>query len=327
MSVPLDPYLLGRTRRIPTDPGWDPDRTNPDNARIYAEYFTDPTAYELPGAVVISDDVVPGPHDPIPVRIYRATNAHGPVAALLWMHGGGFAGGDLDMNESHVTSAEIAARSGALVVAVGYRLATDGVRYPVPLDDVEAAWQWLVANSDALGADARRLAIGGGSAGANLAAATVVRLGAADRPLPALMLLAYPALHFPLPAVDDDVHSVMAGLPPVLRAGASAIRAMFANYAGRISDLPHEVVPGHANVHGFPATRILISEYDDFRPSGELFALQLAEAGVPVETRLAEGMLHGHLNRTPALPEVSRSLDFFAAAFTQAGAGVQIRPE
>jgi acetyl esterase/lipase len=87
---------------------------------------------------------------------------------------------------------------------------------------------------------------------------------------------------------------------------------MFANYAGRISDLPAEVTPGNAPLDGFPTTRILISEYDDFRPSGELFAAQLAEAGVPVEAQLAAGMLHGHLNRTPALPEVSRSLDFLA---------------
>ena len=186
--------------------------------------------------------------------------------------------------------------------------------YPVPLDDVEAAWLWLVANSDALGADARRLAIGGASAGANLAAATVVRLRENAVSLPALLLLAYPALHFPLPALDDDVHAVMATLPRVLRASASAVSAMFANYAGRLSELPVEVTPGHADPRGFPATRILISEYDDFRPSGELFAQQLAAAGVPVETRLCTGMLHGHLNRTPTLPEVSHSLTFFADA-------------
>ncbi|PRY64314.1 acetyl esterase/lipase [Glaciihabitans tibetensis] len=313
--MPLDPYLAGRVRGIPTDPSWNADRSDPDNAPIYAEFFTDPAPYELPVSVDIRDDVVFGPHGPVPVRIYRAVDAIGLVPALLWNHGGGFAGGDLDMNESHVASAELAARSGALVVSVGYRLATDGVRYPVPLDDVEAAWLWLVASAAGLGVDSRRIAIGGGSAGANLAAATVVRLRNNASPLPTMMLLAYPALHFPLPALEDDVQAVMATLPQVLRASAAAVTAMFANYAGRISDLPAEVTPGHADLRKFPATRILISEYDDFRPSGELFAEQLAEVGVPVETRLSTGMLHGHLNRTPALPEVSRSLDYFAAAF------------
>jgi acetyl esterase len=58
---------------------------------------------------------------------------------------------------------------------------------------------------------------------------------------------------------------------------------MFANYAGGISDLPPEVTPGHADLRGFPATSILISEYDDFRPSGELSAHQLAESGIRSE--------------------------------------------
>jgi len=319
--MPLDPHIAGRVRVIPTDPAWNADRRDPNNTEVYAEFFTDPMPYELPASVNIRNDVVNGPHGPIPVRIYRPAGVVGTVPAMLWIHGGGFAGGDLDMNESHVTSAEIAARSRALVVAVGYRLATDGVRYPVPLDDVEAAWLWLVANAADLGVDAARIAIGGGSAGANLAAATVVRLRRNAGGLPAVMLLAYPALHFPLPALADEVHSVMATLPRVLRASAVAVTAMYANYAGRISDLPAEVTPGHADLHGFPPTRILISEYDDFRPSGELFAQQLAEAGVPVETRLSTGMLHGHLNRTPALHEVSRSLDFFAAALGEMGTG------
>lgn len=314
--MPLDPHLAERIGRIPTDPNWNADRADPANAEIYADFAADPGPYVLPESVQIRNDVLPGPHGPIPVRIYRPAASEGLVPALLWNHGGGFAGGDLEMNESHVTSAELAARSGALVVAVGYRLANAGVRHPIPLDDVEAAWLWLVANADELGVDARSIAIGGASAGANLAAATVVRLRRSGGVLPAAILLAYPALHFPLPALDDEVHTVMATLPRVLRTSAASVSAMFANYAGRISDLPAEVIPGNAPLGGFPATRILISEYDDYRPSGELFAAQLSEAGVPVETQLAAGMLHGHLNRTPALPEVSRSLDFLAEALS-----------
>ena len=210
--MPLDPHLADRVRSIPTDPAWNADRSDPANARVYAEFFTDPAPYELPRAVDIRNDVVPGPHGPIPVRLYRAVGASGAVPALLWSHGGGFVGGDLDRNESHVVGAELAALSGALVVAVGYRLANQGVRYPVPLDDVEAAWLWLAAHAHELGVDARRIAIGGGSAGANLAAATVVRLRGNGDPVPAAVLLAYPALHFPLPAVDDEVHVGRVGL-------------------------------------------------------------------------------------------------------------------
>ncbi|MDO9394922.1 MAG: alpha/beta hydrolase [Herbiconiux sp.] len=319
--MPLDPHLADRVRGIPLDPGWGADRDDPEYLRVRAEFFVDPAPYALPTAVEVRDEVVDGPHGPVPVRVYRAAGSRGGEAgpALLWVHGGGFVGGDLDMNEAHVVSAELAARSGAVVVSVGYRLANGGVRFPVPLDDVEAAWRWLVAQCGSLGADARALAIGGGSAGANLAAATVVRLRATGDALPALLLLAYPAVHFPVPALGDEVRAVMATLPESLRASAATVTSMFANYAGRIVDLPAQVAPGHAPLAGFPATRILLSEYDDFRPSGELFAAQLAEAGVPVRSRLAAGMLHGHLNRTPALPEVDRSLDYFADALRALG--------
>lgn len=314
--MPLDPHLADRVRSIPAGLDGDADRASPEYARAAAEFFTDPTPYVPPATVVVRSESIPGPHGPIPLRIYRAEPgpAPGSGAALLWVHGGGFRGGDLDMNESHVTSLEIAARSGVAVVSVDYRLAKDGVRFPVPLDDVEAAWRWLIAHADALGADSRRLSLGGGSAGANLATATALRVRESGDIPPALLLLAYPALHFPVPALDDDVHAVMATLPRALRVKATRVAEMFANYVGRISDLPVQATPGHASLDGFPPTRILLSEFDDFRPSGELFAMQLAEAGVPVKTRLAAGMLHGHLNRTPTLPEVSHSLDFFAEA-------------
>ena len=317
----INPYILERISRIPSDPNWDSDRRNPGNAEIYADFFTDPARYEFPDSIAVRDETVPGPHGAIPVRIYQPTDASGAPPALLWNHGGGFTGGGLDMTESHVTGAEIAARAGAVVVAVDYRLANDGARYPVPLDDVVAAWTWLADLANELEVDARRLSSGGASAGANLAAAAVLRLRDNDQSSPAGLLLAYPSLHFPLPALDDEVHAVMATLPPVLRARPATVAAMYGNYAGRISDLPPEVIPGNARLQGFPSTRILISEYDDFRPSGELFAQQLAEAGVPVETHLAAGMLHGHLNRTPVLEEVSRSLDFFATALGEPHSG------
>ena len=97
----------------------------------------------LPAGVTVASLEIPGPHGPVPVRTYRPAGAAG--ATLLWVHGGGFRHGDLDMPEAHLVSAELASRAGAYVVSVGYRLAVDGVRYPVPLDDVFAAWGWASA--------------------------------------------------------------------------------------------------------------------------------------------------------------------------------------
>jgi acetyl esterase/lipase len=88
---------------------------------------------------------------------------------------------------------------------------------------------------------------------------------------------------------------------------------MVRNYVGRLTALPPDALPGAAPLEDLPATAVVVSEYDDLRPSAELIAVQLEESGVPVRTYLAPGMLHGHLNRAPSLKEVDRTIDFFAS--------------
>lgn len=255
--------------------------------------------------VLVEDTAVPGPHGPVPVRLYRP---EGPIAgAVLWAHGGGFLHGDLDMPEAHIVSLEIARRAGAFTVSVDYRLAQNGVRYPVPIDDVHAAWTWLCGDRTA---DGVPLAIGGASAGAALALATALRArDSGPRPADAL-LLAYPFAHFPNPALDPETSAEMADIPA--RFPTDSIEHMVRNYVGRISDLPPDALPGAARLDGLPPTRIVISEYDDLRASAELLERQLAELGVPVESYLAPGMTHGHLNHPPRLPAIEASLDFLS---------------
>ncbi|WP_416968764.1 alpha/beta hydrolase fold domain-containing protein [Streptomyces sp. 4F14] len=129
--------------------------------------------------------------------------------------------------------------------------------------------------------------------------------------------LAYPFAHFPTPALDDETAAAMWELPPLLRFTTASIEYMVRNYVGRLTALPAEALPGAADLTGLPATAVLLSEYDDLRPSGDLLALQLEETGVPVRTYRAAGMLHRHLNRTPSLKEVDRSLDFFVEALAR----------
>lgn len=229
------------------------------------------------------------------------------------MHGGAFVSGDLNMPEAHVVSAELASR-GAIVVSVDYRLASDTVRYPVPLDDVDAAWVWFAEATGDLGTDPQRLAIGGASAGANLAAAATMRVRDDSGTMPTVMLLAYPVVHFPVPALPDELAAEMRQLPRMLRFTAADIVDITRWYLGRLTDIPTQTMPGHGNLTGLPPTRMVLSEYDDLRGSGELFELQLREVGVSVESTVAVGMLHGHLNLNPAaeMPEIERSLDFLA---------------
>jgi acetyl esterase len=267
--------------------------------------YGDDGPWSPPSGVVITDEVVDGPHGPVPIRRYVPAHASG--VALLWVHGGGFAAGTLDWPEAHVVSAELAARAGAEVVSVDYRLADGTTRYPVPLDDVLAVWEQLDDERSAV--PGARTAIGGASAGAALALAASLR---SDRRADAV-LLAYPFLHAVVPALPADVLAEMAVLPDFMRFPTESIDWMVENYVGRLEDVPELALPGTVPVTpDRPPLSVLLSEFDDLRPSGELLIAASEAAGAPVRSRLEPGVLHGHLNRHPAAPGVSPSLDWLA---------------
>lgn len=310
--MPIDPYILSRLRLLEGLGDRTDLATDPEAAARFAEYQQDTEAYAIPDLDIV-DSTIDGPHGRIPIRIYRPLDSVDDLRpGLLWLHGGGFRAGTLDWNEGHTVSAELAHRAGAVVVSVDYRLAVDGVHHPVPLDDVVAAWTWFAASSDDLGVDASRTSIGGASAGGNLALAAIVRVAQSDGELPTSALLAYPVVHYPVPALPDTVYAEMTTLPPMLRFFSETNEEMFGSYVGRTTDFPPDVTPGQADLSAVPPTWILVSEYDDLRPSCELLGRQLTSLGKAVHVHLAEGMLHGHLNRTPVVPEVDRSLTFFA---------------
>lgn len=275
-------------------------------------HLTDMDQWVAP-ATTITDAVVAGPHGGVPVRVYTP---HGtPTTALLWMHGGGFVGGTIDMPEAHVVSAELAVRAGAVVVSVDYRLANEEVRFPIPLDDVSAAWEWLT--HDPAFAGIRRRAIGGASAGAALALAAAIRGRDEGDPADAV-LVAYPFMHFPVPALAAETVAEMAEVPEFGHFGPASIEGMVGTYVGRITDLPPLALPGAARLDGLPPTAIVVCEYDGLRPSAELLERQLTSVGVPVASYLARGTVHGVLNRAPVEPEVIASIDFLADVLRRA---------
>ena len=311
--MPLDPFLARKAHLMEGFSYYQLD--DPEMAARLEEYERDPEPWTLPDGVTVRDLELDGPHGAIPVRVYAPSTA--ASVALVWAHGGGFVGGDLDMAESHVVSSELAARAGAVVVSVGYRLATDGVRYPVPLDDVHAAWT-AVSGLEFWTRTGLfrplRLFLGGASAGAALALATALRRHDEGAPPPDGLLLAYPFAHFPNPAVDPETAADLAPLPAPLRMPPLTTEWMVQSYVGSLSGVPRYAFPGAGPFDGLPPTRIVQSECDDLRPSAELLQRQLTEAGIPVASFVARGMPHGHLNRTPSLQGVDDSLDYFADA-------------
>jgi acetyl esterase len=262
------------------------------------------------------------------VRVYPPTSPPGGMvpnsAGLVWAHGGGFAGGDLDMPEADWVARELAAR-GVTVVSVDYALAPtppawaeafgppvkDGVHYPAASDDVVAAFRWAAASRLMPG----RWALGGASAGANLAAGATLRLLADGAPVPALVLLAYPTLLAVQPESDAALRAALDADPEADRFGPDVVLGMYENYlGGPVDGAPLPAIPGLATAEDladFPPTLMINGDIDELRVSGEVFAATLAAAGREVDVLTEPGTVHGHLNR-PEEPAATASIERIA---------------
>lgn len=238
------------------------------------------------------------PPAPVPAPRWYGDAATSPL--LVWIHGGSFLGGDLDMPESDAVGRGLAER-GVAVLAVDYRKALHGVRFPAPVDDVEAGWREGLARHP-------HPFLGGASAGGALAAALARRLrGDAE---PRGLVLAYPTLHADLPA-DREVLARMTGVPPHRRFPPTLVRDMHENFAGDAVDDP-AATPGLDAGPGWPPLLVVSSEFDDLRASSAAFARAVAAGGGAVQHVVEPGTFHGHLNE-PGHPGFARTLDRIAA--------------
>ncbi|GAB3790948.1 alpha/beta hydrolase [Nocardioides ungokensis] len=271
------------------------------------------------------DTTAPGPHGPVPVRVYGDTSAGGNTGrpCLVWHHGGAFVMGDLDMPEADRVAREIAVRADAVVVSVDYRLAIGPVTYPVPLDDCVAAVRWVRERAGSLGVDAGRISVGGASAGANLATAATLRLRYEDAWLPAALLAAYGVFHPELPPAGRALAARMDEVPGLLRFRPAAVAGFNANYVGGpATACDGYAMPALADLAGLCPVLLANAEYDDLRSSGESFAAALGTAGVDVQQVVARGVLHGFLNLPAEVDPVGRVLDLMAAAVAATPASI-----
>jgi acetyl esterase/lipase len=234
----------------------------------------------------------PGPAGAVPLRLY----AQGPARTrpvLLFMHGGGWVIGDLDTHDDPCR--RLALDSGCLVIAVDYRLAPEH-RYPAAVDDAWAALRWVAAHAAELGGDPARLAVGGDSAGGNLAAALALRARDAGGPALAYQLLVYPAVDCDLTRPSVKAH----GEGYLLT--AAGMRWFWDHYqpdpALRTQPLASPLRA--ESLAGLPPAWLLLPEYDVLLDEGEAYAARLQAEGVPVTVRRYAGAMHAFFNMSAA---------------------------
>lgn len=304
LVAPTDDPWFAAVQRLFSDPVWAEPAGDPELfQRLQDAAATGP--YEQL-AVHVSDHVADAGPRPVRVRVYQPVGNGVDRRLLVFCHGGAWLGGDLDMPEADATAREVCHRSDSVVVSVDYRRALLGVHYPVPLEDVETAYRWATANASALGASPSKVALGGASAGANLAAGCCLRLRDANES-PAALLLVYPVVHAVLPPPSDELARKIAVLSPGAAFAPPVFGPMVENYLGApAADAAADAMPGQAAVDGFPPTLIINCEYDGLRASGEAFADRLRSSGVDVEVVLALDVLHGHIN-SPWLAQAQQS--------------------
>lgn len=270
-AAAMGPTEIARARRGP-DEGW--------TARMPRAI-----AGAAPAQVGITDDTLPGPAGPLPVRVYTPPAGAGlPHPLVVFLHGGGWVVG-------HHAAADwlcgqVAARVGAVVVSVGYRLAPEH-RFPAAVADCLAATEWLAEHGARLGADPTRLAVFGESAGANLTAV----LGLLTRdggPRIALQGLVYPGLDATLSS--PSVHA-QADAPYLDRADLVAFLDHYVDPADRRDPRVSPLLA--ADLTGAPPALIQTAELDLLRDDGRRYGQALAAAGVPVRLTEYAAAPHG----------------------------------
>ena len=246
----------------------------------------------------------------VPVRVYRPS-AGGGLPVVVFFHGGGWTLANVDVYDA--TARAVARATGAAVASVDYRLAPEHP-FPAPLDDCWNALRWIAQHAGDLGADASRLVVMGDSAGGNLAA--VCSLLARDEGAPeiALQVLIYPVVDtsFDAPSYAEN------GTGCVLE--ERQMRWFLDCYTrGGADPADWRIAPLRApDLSGVAPALVITAEHDPLRDEGEAYAKRLAEAGVAVELRRYEGMVHPFFSLPALFDDARVALEQVAAAVRRA---------
>jgi acetyl esterase len=223
---------------------------------------------------------------------------------LVWFHGGGFVLGSIESHDGLCRA--LAAQAGVVVVSIDYRLAPEH-RFPAGVEDAIAATRWVLDLSEELGIDPHALAVGGDSAGGNLAAVVAQSLRGGSPPL-AFQLLVYPATDA---TCREPSHRLFQdGFVLTERDIAWFLEQYLPD--PRLASDPRVSPLFAEDLTGLPPALVVTAGFDPLRDEGRRYAERMRQSGVTVEHIGSEGSLHGFLNTAGAVREASRVLKLVA---------------
>jgi acetyl esterase len=248
----------------------------------------------------VSDRAIPGPAGDVPVRIYRAEGTPAGAPVVIWIHGGGWVIGDLASADP--TARKLANRTGAVVVSVEYRLAPEHP-FPAAPDDCWAAVAWVADHADEIGGDPTRLAVGGDSAGGNLAALMAIRARDAGLAL-RHQLLVYPATDLTMtsPSIASNGEGYLLT--------ETGMKWFGEHYLQGHEPTDPTASPAYTgSLAGLAPATVYTAEFDPLRDEGNAYAEALAEAEVPTELVCWPGMIHGFFAMATVTPATNQAID------------------
>jgi acetyl esterase/lipase len=259
----------------------------------------------------VEDIAIPTRNGSLPARLYGPARGSGPVPMIVYWHGGGWVIADLDTYDA--TPRALAAQTGALVLSCHYRQAPEH-RLPAAHDDAILAYAWAAGQAERLGADRRRIALAGESAGGNLAIATAIAAREQRLPRPVHMLLVYPVA-----GTDTRTPSYLEN-----SAAVPLGRAEMLWFVDKVTNSPLDLqdprldLVGKADLRGLPPATIVTAGIDPLRSDGEMLARKLDAAGVPVVQRNWAGATHEFFGMAPLVPDATEAQTFAAGRLREA---------
>ena len=236
---------------------------------------------------------IPSPEGSIGARFYLPNGLPGGTAPplLVYFHGGGFVIGDLDTHDG--VCRFIAAAAGLAVLSVDYRLAPEH-QFPAGIDDAWTAFTWALASAAELGVDPARIAVGGDSAGGNLAANVCLRGKAEDGPTPAMQLLIYPVADS---AEEPRSRQLFSQNFLLTKTDIDRFEHFYIGPGDDIDD-PRISILKAADLSGLPPAYVTTAGFDPLRDEGEAYAIRMRAAGTKVALRRHPELIHGFANQT-----------------------------